>query len=131
MPPCANCGRQLSPRATACPGCGEPGPGARPLVATTLAAVGRTDGFAIASLVCSASAFFGTFLLGSVLGIILGKMSRARLAADSDLEGEGLSQIGIILGWVGIALGLVVFVLGMAIFSSVTRSTGGPIRIGF
>jgi hypothetical protein len=131
MPPCTNCGRQLSPRATACPGCGEPGPAARPAGAVALAAVGRTDAYAIASLVCSASAFLGTFLFGSVLGIILGRMSRKRLAADPDLEGEGLAQIGVILGWVGLALGLVVLVLGMAMFSSVTRSMGGPIRFGF
>jgi hypothetical protein len=100
-------------------------------VATTLAAVGRTDGFAIASLLCSASAFFGTFIVGSVLGIILGKKARTRLAADPDLQGDGLAQTGIILGWVGVALGLVVFLLGMTLFTSVTRSTGGPIHIGF
>ena len=131
MPPCPTCGRELSPRATACPGCGEPGPAGRTAVATTLAAVGRTDGFAIASLLCSASAFFGTFIVGSVLGIVLGKKARTRLAADPDLEGDGLAQTGIILGWVGVALALVVFVLGMTLFASVTRSTGGPIRIGF
>ena len=131
MPPCANCGRQLSPRATTCPGCGEPGPAGRTAVATTLAAVGRTDSFAIASLVCSASAFFGTFLVGSVLGIILGKMSRTRLAADPDLEGDGLARTGVILGWVGVGLAVLMLLLGMAMFSSVTRSTGGPIHIGF
>jgi hypothetical protein len=114
----------------ACPGCGDPGPAARTAAATALATVGRTDGFAIASIVCSASAFFGTFVFGSVLGIIFGKMSRARLAADPDLEGEGLAQTGIIVGWVGVALGLVFLLLGMAMFTSVARSSGS-VRIGF
>jgi hypothetical protein len=95
-----------------------------------MATANRTDGYAIASLVCSASAFFGTFLFGSVIGIILGKMSKARLAADPDLEGDGLAQTGMVLGWVGIALGLVFLLLGVAMFSSVSRGSG-IMRIGF
>ncbi|MGH8971664.1 MAG: DUF4190 domain-containing protein [Acidimicrobiia bacterium] len=125
MNTCPQCRRPLSPRATACPGCGEPGPAAAgPTVAGALAAVNRTDGYAIASFVCSASAFFGTFLFGSVIGIILGKMSKTRLAADSELEGEGLAQTGIVLGWVGIALGLLFLLLGVAMFSSAFRGSG-------
>ncbi len=131
MPTCSNCGRQLSPRATACPGCGEPGPVSLSQVgATALAAAGRTDGYAIASLACSATAFFGTFIFGSVLGIILGKMATKRLAADPELEGEGLARIGIILGWVGVAISVVVFLLGLAMIAPVGRASGF-MRIGF
>ncbi len=124
MNTCAHCNGPLSPRATACPHCGDPGPGARQALTTAMATVNRTDGYAIASIVCSASAFFGTFLIGSIAGIILGKMARKRLAANTELEGEGLAQTGIILGWIGVALGFVFVLLGMAMFSSVTRSSG-------
>jgi hypothetical protein len=89
-----------------------------------MATANRTDGYAIASLVCSASAFFGTFIFGSVLGIVLGKMARKRLAANPEVEGDGLAQTGIVLGWVGVGLGLVFLLLGMAMFSSVTRGSG-------
>jgi uncharacterized protein DUF4190 len=131
MHTCTHCARPLSPRAAACPSCGDPGPAAGgPTVATAMAAVGRTDGYAIASIACSLSAFFGTFIFGSVIGIILGKMSRTRLAADPDLQGEGLAHTGIVLGWVGVALGLVFVVLGLAMFAPIARSSG-IFHVGF
>jgi hypothetical protein len=132
MTTCPHCGRDVSPRAASCPACGEPGPAAaRPgTLAGAVTAVGRTDGYAIASLVCSASAFFGTFLFGSVLGIVLGKMARTRLAANPEVEGANLAQIGIVLGWVGVALGVAVGLLGVVMFSSVARGSG-LLHIGF
>jgi hypothetical protein len=130
MPRCSTCGRELSPRASTCPGCGEPGPAAGPTVAGTLAAVSRFDGYAIASIACSASAFFGVIVVGSVLGIIFGKMARTRLAANPQLEGEGLAQIGIILGWVGLAIGVLFLLLGLAMFAPLTRASGF-MRVGF
>lgn len=125
MNTCPHCARPLSPRATACPACGDPGPGARSAVTTAVAAANRTDAYAIASLACSASAFLGTFLIGSILGIIFGKMSRTRLAADPALEGEGLARTGILLGWVGIGIGVLFLLLGFAMFAPMTRFGGG------
>ena len=131
MPACPTCGRDLSPRASACPGCGEPGPGSLSRVgASALAVAGRTDGYAIASLVCSASAFFGTFVFGSILGIIFGRMARTRLAANPEVEGEGLARTGTILGWVGIGLAVLVLLAGVAMFAPMTRSSG-LLRVGF
>ncbi|MGH9041255.1 MAG: DUF4190 domain-containing protein [Acidimicrobiia bacterium] len=127
---CPHCGRPLSPRATACPACGDPGPGARPAVTAVVAAANRTDGYAIASIVCSASAFLGTFVFGSILGIILGRMSRTRLAADPDLEGEGLAKTGVLLGWVGVGLAVLFLLLGLAMFAPAARSSG-ILRVGF
>lgn len=120
MPACPHCGRDVSPRATACPACGEPGPGAAhpaSLSGTVTAAAARTDGYAIASIVCSVGAFFGAFIVGSILGIVFGKMARERLAADPTLAGEGLAQAGIILGWVGLAVGVAVLMLFLTVFS--------------
>jgi hypothetical protein len=83
----------------------------------------RTDSYAIASLACSLSACFGTFLAGSITGIILGKKSRARVAADPELDGEGLARAGIVLGWVGTAFGLFLLLSVLAgMFSSVSSS---------
>jgi hypothetical protein len=82
-----------------------------------MAAVARTDGYAIASIACSAVAFFGAFIIGSILGIVFGKMAQARLAADPTVGGEGLAQAGIILGWVGLAVGAVMLMLFLTVFS--------------
>ncbi|MGH9034221.1 MAG: DUF4190 domain-containing protein [Acidimicrobiia bacterium] len=119
MPPCPHCGREVSPRAATCPACGEPGPAApRPgSLAGAMTAVSRTDGYAIASIACSAVAFFGALILGSILGIVFGKMAQARIAADPTLEGEGLARAGIILGWVGLAVGAVFVMLFLTALS--------------
>jgi hypothetical protein len=82
-----------------------------------MSAVARTDGYAIASIACSAVAFFGAFIIGSILGIVFGKMAQTRLAADPTVGGEGLAQAGIILGWVGLAIGAVFLMLFLTVFS--------------
>jgi hypothetical protein len=119
MPPCPHCGRDVSPRAATCPACGEPGPAApHPgSLAGAITAVSRTDGYAIASLACSAAAFFGALVLGSILGIVFGKMAQARIAADPTLGGEGLAQAGIIVGWLGLVIGAVFVMLFLTVFS--------------
>ena len=82
-----------------------------------MAAANRTDGYAIASVACSAGAFFGAFVVGSILGIVFGKMAQTRIAADPGLGGEGLAQAGIILGWVGLAVGVVILAAFLTVFS--------------
>lgn len=86
-------------------------------LAGAVTAVSRTDGYAIASMACSAAAFFGAFIVGSILGIVFGKMARARITADPTLGGEGLAQAGIIVGWVGLAVGVVFLLLFLTAFS--------------
>jgi hypothetical protein len=80
-------------------------------------AASRTDGYAIASIACSAAAFFGAFIAGSILGIVFGKMAENRIAADPTLDGEGLARAGIIVGWVGLAVGAVFLVGFLTLFS--------------
>jgi hypothetical protein len=65
---------------------------------------GRMEGYAIASLVCSVAAFFGPVVIGSVLGVVFGKMALRRIAEDPNLDGASLARAGIIIGWVGLAL---------------------------
>jgi hypothetical protein len=145
MPACLHCGRDLSPRATVCPECGEPGPAAAPAAATAgtppfppppapptyqpgsvgsvVAAVPRTDPYAIASIVCAVANFFGAFLIGAILAIVFGKMAQKNIAQKPALEGAGLARMGIIVGWVGIGLMVAFIVLAFGFLGVFTSST--------
>ena len=153
MPPCPHCGRELSPRATVCPECGEPGPAATPVsgaappppypppppgpaaqpgsVAAVMAAVPRTEPFAIASIVCAVANFFGIFVIGSILGIVFGKMAQKNIAENPTLEGASLARTGIIIGWVGLALAAAFILLAIAFLGvfSVSTSSEVPARL--
>lgn len=87
-----------------------------------MATVARTDGYAIASLVCSVVAFFGFFFVGSILGIVFGRMARARIAAQPGLGGEGLAHAGVLIGWIG---------LGVALFFAVVLLRFVALPFGF
>lgn len=109
MPFCANCGRDLSPAAVACPNCGHPGPGAGTIPAVATAGK-RTEGFAIASLVCGIVGFFGVPIVGSVLAIVFASTARKHIAQDPDLGGADMARAGMIIGWIGLILGILVIV---------------------
>jgi hypothetical protein len=90
-----------------------------------MAAVPRTEPFAIASIVCAVANFFGIFLIGSILGIVFGKIAQKNIAQNPSLEGAGLARMGIIIGWVGLGLLIAFFVLAvglLGVFSSSTES---------
>jgi hypothetical protein len=90
-----------------------------------MAAVPRTEPFAIASIVCAVANFFGIFLIGSILGIVFGKIAQKNIAQNRSLEGAGLARMGIIIGWVGLGLLIAFFVLAvgmLGVFSSSTES---------
>jgi hypothetical protein len=142
MAACPNCGRELSPRAVACPQCGEPGPAAVPAgagagypppppnpahqpgsVGSVIAAVPRTEPFAIASIVCSVANFFGAFVIGAILGIVFGKIAQKNIARNPSLEGANLARLGIIVGWVGIGLLVAFVVLAVGILGVFSSST--------
>jgi MFS family permease len=107
VPFCANCGRDLSPAAVACPNCGQPGPGAR--IAVEAPPAKRTEGFAIASLACAIGGFFIVPIVGSILAIVFGNTARKRIAQDPDLQGAEMARAGTIIGWVGLVL-IVLFI---------------------
>lgn len=112
MPYCANCGTQMSEQATTCPNCGHPhagGPAATPVGAK------RTEGTAVASLVLGIAGIFVCPLILSILAIYFGKQAQNKIRQDPALEGDGLANAGIVLGWVGI--GLVALGLLIALFS--------------
>jgi uncharacterized protein DUF4190 len=65
-----------------------------------------TSGYAIASLVCSLLGYIGVFGIGPLLGIIFGHMAIREIDRSNGLlQGRGLAQAGLILGY--IALGLI------------------------
>jgi len=71
----------------------------------------KTNGLAIASLVCSCG---GIFFIGSpaVLGIIFGFVARSQIRKSQGSQGgDGLALAGIIVGFAVLALLIVVFVV--------------------
>jgi len=71
----------------------------------------KTNGLAIASLVCSCA---GIFLIGlpAVLGIIFGFVARSQIRQSQGAQGgDGLAMAGIIVGFAVVGLLVVVFVV--------------------
>ncbi len=89
----------------------------------------KTNGFAIASLVCSCA---GLFFLPAVAGVIFGFVARAQITRSNGLQkGNGLALAGIIVGFGWLAL----VVLGIALGAGHPTNTGnsgmvGPILMG-
>ena len=121
MPFCANCGRDLSPSAIACPNCGHPGPGAG-AVPVAPPPGKRTEGFAIASLVSGIVGFFGLPIVGSILAIVFASTARKRIALDPNLGGADMARAGMIIGWIGLILGVLVVVFLIVIAFAVSNS---------
>jgi Domain of unknown function (DUF4190) len=69
----------------------------------------RTNGLAIASLVCSCA---GVFFLPAILGVVFGLVARSQITRSNGLQrGGGLAIAGIIVGFGWLAL----LVLGIAL----------------
>ncbi|HOM02178.1 MAG TPA: DUF4190 domain-containing protein [Acetivibrio sp.] len=78
---------------------------------------GKTNGFAIASLVLGISNFLlscccGLGIIPSILAVVFGFMAKNKIKQSNGLEkGDGLALAGIILGFIGIGLALLSLVL--------------------
>ncbi len=67
----------------------------------------KTNGLAIASLVCGIA---GVFFISAVLGVIFGFVARSQIRNSSGTQGgEGLALAGIIMGFAWILLLVIVF----------------------
>ncbi len=74
----------------------------------------KTNGLAIASLVCSF--FFWIYGLGAVLAIVFGFIARAQIKKSNGMQqGSGLALAGIIIGIAGIVIGVVLVVVLVAV----------------
>ena len=74
----------------------------------------KTNGLAIASLVCSLATFMFCGV-GSILGIVFGHIARHQTKRSGD-AGAGMALAGVIIGYVTLALG-VVAISAIAIFA--------------
>ena len=85
--------------------------------------VAKTNGFAIASLVCGLGQFmFGP--LATIPAIVFGHMARSQIRRTGE-QGAGLALAGLILGWAAVVLGVLVIVFGLALFAGMSTS-GAP-----
>jgi hypothetical protein len=71
----------------------------------------RTNGLAIASLVCGIAGF--VFFIPAILAIVFGFVSRSQIRNSNGTQsGEGLATAGIIVGLAWIALFVVLIIVG-------------------
>lgn len=76
-----------------------------------------TSGYAIASLICSILGFIGVFGLGPILGIIFGHLAIREIDRSRGLlQGRGMAQAGLILGYISLGLVLLVLLFFIAVF---------------
>jgi hypothetical protein len=70
-----------------------------------------TSGYAIASLICSLLGYIGVFGFGPILGIIFGHLALREIdRSNGMLQGRGLAQAGLILGYIALGLALLMLV---------------------
>jgi hypothetical protein len=85
-------------------------PVARAAVVTPVA---KTNGLAIASLVCGLAQFmFGP--LATIPAIVFGHMARHQIRRSGE-QGAGLALAGLILGWAAVILGIALLVVGLVL----------------
>src|SRR5690349_10248385 len=102
---CSNCGTQMSDTASSCPNCGHPsGRGAAAVYGT------RTEGLAITSLILGIAGFLVCPLVLHILAIVFGNQAKTKIRNDPTLQGDGMAQAGIVLGWIGIAFSVIVII---------------------
>jgi uncharacterized protein DUF4190 len=83
----------------------------------------RTNGMAVASLVCGIGGFL--FFVPAILGIIFGFVARSQIRqSDGRQGGQGLATAGIIVGFAWVALFVVVF----AVSATNTTTTGAVLQ---
>lgn len=77
---------------------------------TGTAAYGVTSNTAVIALVLGIASFFGLSILAAIPAIILSRNARVEIQASGGrLTGEGMAQIGAILGWINVALSVLGF----------------------
>ncbi len=97
-------------------------PGAQP--PPGMMAPPRTNGYAVASLICGVGQFF--FLtFASIPAVILGHMARRQIRRTGE-QGAGMALAGIIMGWIGICLTLLFVAAVVIAVAFITGHTSAP-----
>jgi len=81
----------------------------------------RTNGFAVASLVCAIAGFL--FFVPAILGIVFGFVARSQIRQSGGTQaGDGLAVAGIIVGFAWVVLFVIVLIV-----SATTTNTNGVV----
>ncbi|KAA0232646.1 MAG: DUF4190 domain-containing protein [Actinobacteria bacterium] len=107
------------------PGYGQAGTGPPPPPASQpgayyqpygYAAVPKTNGLAVASLVCGILFFCG---ITAIAAVVMGHIARSQIRDSGGYQtGDGMALAGLILGYVGIALAVVSIILNIVYWDS-------------
>ena len=83
--------------------------------------LGATNNCALASLILSICfVFLGP--LGSIPGIICGRIALREYKAARITEGQGMAKAGIVIGWIGLALFVISLAIGIFIMIQTNRT---------
>lgn len=86
-----------------------------------------TSVWAIISLISGISNYVGLWFIGGLVAVITGYVAKNEIKkSNGRLDGEGLANAGLILGWVGIAISVLSFCL---IILTVVGVIGGSIAL--
>lgn len=132
----------LTPPVAGYPGPGYPGPGYPPPVAPYppvaqgypgmppmpgmmpmgYAPVPKTNGLAIASLVCSLLGL-ATCAATSILGVIFGHLAKSQIKQSGE-EGEGMALAGLIVGYIGLAIFALIALFYFGLIALIVGTSG-------
>jgi hypothetical protein len=73
----------------------------------------KTNGLAIASLICGVIQFIFLGILASIPAIILGHLARRQIRQTGE-RGAGMAMAGLVLGYIGVALTVIVVIAVIA-----------------
>jgi len=79
----------------------------------------KTDGMAIASMVCSLVGLCIAGIILGLVGIILGIISLGRIKKNPNLKGKGMALTGIIVGAFEVLLYIIVFIFWWSAYMSI------------
>jgi len=82
----------------------------------------RTNGLAIASLVCSLLGL-ATCAATSILGVIFGHLAKSQIKQSGE-EGEGMALAGLIVGYIGLAIFALIAIFYFGLIALIVGSSG-------
>ena len=98
-------------------------PYGQPFMQPYLPVARRTNGLAIASLVCGL-AQLPSFGLTMIPAVVLGHVARGQIRRSGE-DGMGLATAGLVLGWIGIGFALLVLLIVVGAFAAQQPPTSG------
>lgn len=105
---CFRCGHPNDDNAFRCTSCRTELHSSVPLQANQP----RVSGMAIASMVCSIAGFMMCFIIGQIVGIVLGYNAKKEIKnSRGNISGDGFATAGIIIGWIGLVLDILIIII--------------------